>query len=216
MLVSSFSTLSILLRVTKTEGKEKLFSLWFLHLLLLKNILLSLYSILAGFSLNNALHQIIVARYSEPNLTIDFDNFVCCLIRLETLFSELLSSWPHSCPTDTHALCNVMTLSCIYYRHLQDLGQGWVWSDWAGFHGGKRKPRHNTQQWFTAHTLTRAGVFIHSGWMWQCCRGTLGGEGSSYLSRICVSCYILASTYVDITCWVILPLYLFQVDTMEQ
>lgn len=136
MLVSSFSTLSVPLRVTKTEGKEKLFSLWL--------CLLSLYSILAGFSLNNALHQIIVARYSEPNLTIDFDNFVCCLIRLETLFSEL-SSWPHSCPTDTHALCNVMTLSCIHYRHLQDPGQGWVWSDWAGFHGGKRKPRHNTR-----------------------------------------------------------------------
>ncbi|GLD68552.1 calpain-2 catalytic subunit-like isoform X1 [Lates japonicus] len=40
----------------------------------------------AGFSLNNPLHQIIVARYSEPCLTIDFDNFVCCLIRLEMLF----------------------------------------------------------------------------------------------------------------------------------
>ncbi|XP_036979794.1 calpain-2 catalytic subunit-like [Acanthopagrus latus] len=41
----------------------------------------------AGFSLNNPLHQIIVARYSDPNLTIDFDNFVCCLIRLESLFN---------------------------------------------------------------------------------------------------------------------------------
>ncbi|XP_073793840.1 calpain 2, (m/II) large subunit, like isoform X1 [Danio rerio] len=40
----------------------------------------------AGFSLNNALHQILVARYSEPNLTIDFDNFVACLIRLECMF----------------------------------------------------------------------------------------------------------------------------------
>ncbi|KAG7230009.1 hypothetical protein INR49_009729 [Caranx melampygus] len=42
---------------------------------------------LVCFSLNNPLHQIIVARYSEPNLTIDFDNFVCCLIRLESLFN---------------------------------------------------------------------------------------------------------------------------------
>lgn len=42
----------------------------------------------AGFSLNNALHQIIVARYKEPSYTIDFDNFVCCMIRLESLFSE--------------------------------------------------------------------------------------------------------------------------------
>ncbi|XP_068597464.1 calpain-2 catalytic subunit-like [Brachionichthys hirsutus] len=41
----------------------------------------------AGFSLNNPLHQIVVARYSEPSLTIDFDNFVACLIRLELLFN---------------------------------------------------------------------------------------------------------------------------------
>ncbi|XP_061579152.1 calpain-2 catalytic subunit-like [Cololabis saira] len=40
----------------------------------------------AGFSLNSPLHQVIVARYSEPDLSIDFDNFVCCLVRLETLF----------------------------------------------------------------------------------------------------------------------------------
>lgn len=44
----------------------------------------------AGFSLNNPLHQIIVARYSQ-DLQIDFDNFVCCLIRLELLFSEFSS-----------------------------------------------------------------------------------------------------------------------------
>lgn len=43
-----------------------------------------------GFSLNNPLHQVIVARYSEPDLSIDFDNFVCCLIRLEFLFSEFI------------------------------------------------------------------------------------------------------------------------------
>ncbi|XP_030627252.1 calpain-2 catalytic subunit-like [Chanos chanos] len=41
----------------------------------------------AGFSLNNPLHQIIVARFSEPNMSIDFDNFVCCLVRLELLFN---------------------------------------------------------------------------------------------------------------------------------
>ncbi|KAG7485787.1 calpain-2 catalytic subunit-like [Solea senegalensis] len=40
----------------------------------------------AGFSLNNPLNQILVARYSEADLTIDFDNFVSCLIRLETMF----------------------------------------------------------------------------------------------------------------------------------
>uniref|UniRef100_A0A671TFN5 Calpain-2 catalytic subunit n=1 Tax=Sparus aurata TaxID=8175 RepID=A0A671TFN5_SPAAU len=41
----------------------------------------------AGFSLNNALHQVLVARYSESDLTIDFDNFVGCLVRLETMFN---------------------------------------------------------------------------------------------------------------------------------
>lgn len=41
----------------------------------------------AGFSLNNAMHQVVVARYSEPDLSIDFDNFVCSLIRLESLFN---------------------------------------------------------------------------------------------------------------------------------
>uniref|UniRef100_A0A3P8TM91 Calpain-2 catalytic subunit n=1 Tax=Amphiprion percula TaxID=161767 RepID=A0A3P8TM91_AMPPE len=41
----------------------------------------------AGFSLNNALHQVIVARYSESDLTIDFDNFVSSLVRLETMFN---------------------------------------------------------------------------------------------------------------------------------
>ncbi|KAJ8250833.1 hypothetical protein COCON_G00227550 [Conger conger] len=40
----------------------------------------------AGFSLNNALHQIVVARYGDSDLTIDFDNMVGCLIRLESLF----------------------------------------------------------------------------------------------------------------------------------
>uniref|UniRef100_A0A672LGZ1 Calpain-1 catalytic subunit-like n=1 Tax=Sinocyclocheilus grahami TaxID=75366 RepID=A0A672LGZ1_SINGR len=37
------------------------------------------------FKLNNKLHQIIVARYSDGD-TIDFDNFVCCLVKLEAMF----------------------------------------------------------------------------------------------------------------------------------
>uniref|UniRef100_UPI003AB09BE3 calpain 2, (m/II) large subunit, like n=2 Tax=Centroberyx gerrardi TaxID=166262 RepID=UPI003AB09BE3 len=40
----------------------------------------------AGFSLNSPLQQVLVARYSEPNLTVDFDNFVGCLVRLENMF----------------------------------------------------------------------------------------------------------------------------------
>ncbi|XP_067270977.1 calpain 2, (m/II) large subunit, like [Pseudorasbora parva] len=44
----------------------------------------------AGFSLSNPLHQIMVARYSDDNLSIDFDNFVGCIMRLECMFSECL------------------------------------------------------------------------------------------------------------------------------
>ncbi|KAM6949588.1 calpain-1 catalytic subunit [Aplochiton taeniatus] len=42
----------------------------------------------AGFKLTNHLFQLIILRYSEADLTLDFDNFVTCLIRLETMFSE--------------------------------------------------------------------------------------------------------------------------------
>ncbi|NXM11494.1 CAN2 protein, partial [Ploceus nigricollis] len=41
---------------------------------------------IAGFKLNCQLHQVIVARFADEDLVIDFDNFVRCLIRLETLF----------------------------------------------------------------------------------------------------------------------------------
>uniref|UniRef100_F1LS29 Calpain-1 catalytic subunit n=1 Tax=Rattus norvegicus TaxID=10116 RepID=F1LS29_RAT len=45
----------------------------------------------AGFKLNKKLHELIITHYSEPDLAVDFDNFVCCLVRLETMFRE--------CPT---------------------------------------------------------------------------------------------------------------------
>lgn len=40
----------------------------------------------AGFTLNNTIYQLLVARYSEPDMTLDFDNFVACLMRLEMMF----------------------------------------------------------------------------------------------------------------------------------
>uniref|UniRef100_A0A4W5P4T2 Uncharacterized protein n=1 Tax=Hucho hucho TaxID=62062 RepID=A0A4W5P4T2_9TELE len=40
----------------------------------------------AGFKLNNRLNQVLVARYAE-NEVIDFDNFVCCLVKLGAMFS---------------------------------------------------------------------------------------------------------------------------------
>lgn len=39
-----------------------------------------------GFKLNKKLHELIITRYAEPDLCVDFDNFVCCLVRLETMF----------------------------------------------------------------------------------------------------------------------------------
>uniref|UniRef100_A0A8D3DQJ8 Calpain 11 n=1 Tax=Scophthalmus maximus TaxID=52904 RepID=A0A8D3DQJ8_SCOMX len=41
----------------------------------------------AGFKLNNRLNQILVARYAE-NEMIDFDNFICCLVKLEQFDKE--------------------------------------------------------------------------------------------------------------------------------
>lgn len=43
---------------------------------------------LSGFKLNNKLHQVVVARYADAETGVDFDNFVCCLVKLETMFSE--------------------------------------------------------------------------------------------------------------------------------
>ncbi|XP_053568564.1 calpain-2 catalytic subunit isoform X1 [Bombina bombina] len=40
----------------------------------------------AGFKLNSHLHELLVARYADDEMTIDFDNFVRCLIRLEIMF----------------------------------------------------------------------------------------------------------------------------------
>ncbi|KAG7330475.1 hypothetical protein KOW79_006697 [Hemibagrus wyckioides] len=40
----------------------------------------------AGFKLNNHIFQLIILRYTEKDLTVDFDNFVTCLVRLETMF----------------------------------------------------------------------------------------------------------------------------------
>ncbi|KAM4565202.1 calpain-1 catalytic subunit [Fundulus diaphanus] len=40
----------------------------------------------AGFKLNNHLFQLIILRYTEDDMAVDFDNFVTCLVRLETMF----------------------------------------------------------------------------------------------------------------------------------
>lgn len=45
---------------------------------------------LLGFCLNNAIFQLLVARYAETDMTLDFDNFVACLMRLEMMFRKSL------------------------------------------------------------------------------------------------------------------------------
>ncbi|XP_030636705.1 calpain-1 catalytic subunit [Chanos chanos] len=40
----------------------------------------------AGFKLTNHLFQLIILRYTEEDFSVDFDNFVNCLVRLETMF----------------------------------------------------------------------------------------------------------------------------------
>uniref|UniRef100_A0A665VT83 Calpain 1, (mu/I) large subunit a n=1 Tax=Echeneis naucrates TaxID=173247 RepID=A0A665VT83_ECHNA len=52
----------------------------------------------AGFKLNNRLHQVLVARYAE-NEMIDFDNFICCLVKLEAMFINVVT------PYNTIQLC---------------------------------------------------------------------------------------------------------------
>uniref|UniRef100_A0A671TKX1 Calpain 1, (mu/I) large subunit b n=1 Tax=Sparus aurata TaxID=8175 RepID=A0A671TKX1_SPAAU len=41
-----------------------------------------------GFKLNNKLYQMLVARYADSEI-IDFDNFTCCLVKLEAMFTTL-------------------------------------------------------------------------------------------------------------------------------
>lgn len=44
--------------------------------------------LLPGFKLTNNLFQLIILRYTEDDMSVDFDNFVTCLVRLETMYSE--------------------------------------------------------------------------------------------------------------------------------
>lgn len=73
------------------EAAGLMFTAFLLTLILSRNIMISYFKpvlfLCAGFKLNNRLHQILVARYAENEL-IDFDNFICCLVKLEAMFSE--------------------------------------------------------------------------------------------------------------------------------
>ncbi|KAM5145399.1 calpain small subunit 1 [Mantella aurantiaca] len=40
----------------------------------------------AGFQLNGELFQMIIRRYSDEKGEMDFDNYICCLVRLDAMF----------------------------------------------------------------------------------------------------------------------------------
>ncbi|XP_072342756.1 calpain-3-like isoform X7 [Scyliorhinus torazame] len=40
----------------------------------------------AGFHLNSQLYEIISMRYADENMNLDFDSFICCIVRLEGMF----------------------------------------------------------------------------------------------------------------------------------
>ncbi|CAH2314113.1 calpain small subunit 1 [Pelobates cultripes] len=40
----------------------------------------------AGFKLNPQLYHMIIRRYSDEKGEMDFDNFICCLVRLDAMF----------------------------------------------------------------------------------------------------------------------------------
>uniref|UniRef100_A0A4W6DQM9 Calpain 1, (mu/I) large subunit b n=1 Tax=Lates calcarifer TaxID=8187 RepID=A0A4W6DQM9_LATCA len=61
-----------------------------------------------GFKLNNKLYQMLIARYAD-NEIIDFDNFTCCLVKLEAMFSTYGEG--------EHLLSSVLSLCLIRRIH---------------------------------------------------------------------------------------------------
>uniref|UniRef100_A0A673HY44 Calpain-2 catalytic subunit-like n=1 Tax=Sinocyclocheilus rhinocerous TaxID=307959 RepID=A0A673HY44_9TELE len=66
----------------------------------------------AGFTLNNTIFQLLVARYAETDMTLDFDNYVACLMRLEMMFRVFKKLDPHQSgfvELDFQQVCHAIT-----------------------------------------------------------------------------------------------------------
>uniref|UniRef100_A0A8D0L5K5 Calpain 8 n=1 Tax=Sphenodon punctatus TaxID=8508 RepID=A0A8D0L5K5_SPHPU len=91
---------------TGTLGLVEFKILWMkIQKLLVTIIFVLMLLIPLGFTLSDKVQHIIAVRYACSKLTVDFDGFVACMIRLETLFSKDLAKteWiergpNHICP----------------------------------------------------------------------------------------------------------------------
>uniref|UniRef100_A0A7N6A864 Calpain 1, (mu/I) large subunit b n=1 Tax=Anabas testudineus TaxID=64144 RepID=A0A7N6A864_ANATE len=63
-----------------------------------------------GFKLNNKLYQMLIARYAD-NEIIDFDNFTCCLVKLESMFRAFQALDKDATGTVELNICEVSVLT---------------------------------------------------------------------------------------------------------